>query len=286
MTDDEWKLIVARFAQRWPDNPMRPDGLRVYRETLNDLEADAVLVALGEIADAGRETPPPPRMIRACALTGAAQTTRASSHDEQHAVENVSPDLTAPSSAPLASTPETAPPAPASSAPPPSPGPELRVVPSARGASGAGAGARTPAPSGGIAISKERPVLVAVAAAAIVFMSCFMEWISVPFGSVAGSSTGDGKIVMILAAIGVALVLISTAKRAFAIGSGLLGVACVAIAIVDMNNIESELGDSGLGEIASVGTGLYLALIASIVWTAAAAISGLEQKGTASKQGA
>lgn len=285
MTDDEWNVIVARFARRWPDNPMRPGGLSVYRETLDDLEPDRVSAAVEEIAGAGRETLPPPRMIRAraLALADVVQSQSCFSHHGRDTAAGANPDLSVQPSAGVRPASDVPPPPSVSS---PRPGPEMRVVAASSGASGARPGARAPGAPGGIAISKERPVVVAVAAAAVVFISCFMEWISIPFGSVAGSSTGDGKIVMILAAIGVAMVLISTAKRAFAIGSGLLGVACVAIAIVDMNNIQSELGDSGLGEIASIGTGLYIALIASIVWTGAAAISGLEQKGSASQRSA
>ena len=228
MNDDDWGVVARRLGEMWPTQLTDADRA-TYRDTLGDLDAAEVLVALSEARN-GNGTPPAPDALRERALALAA-----------------APPATPPAAYP--------PPMAAASTPARNAGPSV---------------------PGGIAIRKSRFVYAAGIAAAVVFISCFMPWVSSPFVDVAGSSTDDGKVVLLLAALGVGVVLLSTARVVFAISSAVLGVVCAIVMIVDLGDIQSSLADDD--GFVSAGAGLYLGLVAAVIWVVAAVFSGLEQR--------
>lgn len=117
----------------------------------------------------------------------------------------------------------------------------------------------------------------AVGAAAVAFLSCFLSWVDSPFVSVAGSQTEDGKIVMVIAALGALALFISSARMAFTIISGLLALASAGITVYHLVDIESGLTEE-LEGLVSTGAGLWIGFIASVVWLVAAVVSGLPAK--------
>lgn len=75
MRYDEWQPIARRIAAAWPAFGADPETERVYYQVLQDVDAQAVERAVDEAMREGRESPPPPGVIRDRALgirTGAA----------------------------------------------------------------------------------------------------------------------------------------------------------------------------------------------------------------------
>jgi hypothetical protein len=111
------------------------------------------------------------------------------------------------------------------------------------------------------------PRKTAIMAAAAVVVAVFLPWVSVFGLSVSGISTGDGKIVLVVAAV--ALVLLAAASRLVMwfevsrkladILSLIAGAICLLVAVADMNDFAA--------------IGLYVTLIASLAWTVSAAMT-------------
>ena len=108
---------------------------------------------------------------------------------------------------------------------------------------------------------------VALLASASIVIAVFLPWVSVFGISVSGISTGDGKLVLLVA--GAALVVLATrtrlvqwfdvSQRATDIASLAAALLCLLVAIADMSDFAAF--------------GLYVTLLASIAWTAAAALT-------------
>lgn len=264
MNDDDWGAISQRLSYAWPQQ-LNPESLEGYRTTLADLGAIGVMAAVDGFIRDNRDTVPPPAAIRARTL-----------------------ELVAP--APAASAPPgtpTSPPLPAStiediSAPavPALPAPTFADALAANVATTPGISVKPP-PSGAtyrVRIRKSPIVYAAGIAPAVVLISCFMPWVSAPLLSISGSATEDGKLVMALAAAGVGALWLSTARMAFTWVSAILGILSGVVMAVDLNNIQSRVAESGLDGFASPGIGIYIGLIASVVWVIAAALSGMETR--------
>jgi hypothetical protein len=72
---DEWQEIARRISAAWPAFGADPETERVYYQVLQDVDARAVERAVDESLREGRESPPPPGVLRDRALgirTGAA----------------------------------------------------------------------------------------------------------------------------------------------------------------------------------------------------------------------
>jgi hypothetical protein len=112
----------------------------------------------------------------------------------------------------------------------------------------------------------------ALIGAVAVIVGVFLPWVSVLGLSVSGISTGDGKIVLIVAAG--SLVLMAAAygvvswfdisQRLANIVSMAAGALCLIVSIADLNDFAA--------------IGLYLTLVASLVWTVAAAMTLFKRK--------
>jgi hypothetical protein len=115
------------------------------------------------------------------------------------------------------------------------------------------------------ALSTSRKAALLASAAAVV--SVFLPWVSVLGLSVSGISTGDGKVVLIVAAA--AFIVLGNQARLFSffdvsdrvanVVSAAAAALCLIVAIADMN------------EFAAIG--LYLLLLASVVWAVAAVVN-------------
>ncbi len=102
-----------------------------------------------------------------------------------------------------------------------------------------------------------------VSALAIV-VGVFLPWVSVLGISVSGISTGDGKLVLIVAAVALVFLAVDAglvswfevSHRLVSIVSLVAAALCLLVAIADLNDFAA--------------IGLYVTLIASITWVAAA----------------
>jgi hypothetical protein len=138
---------------------------------------------------------------------------------------------------------------------PTAPGPEAPLPPP--NPAEAPTGPRAPMP---------RPLIVALAAAAAAFVGSLMPWVSIGIISANGSD-GDGKIVLFGSLISAGLLMASTrgGKRYLIIG-GIAALICFATSLYDTIHVSQDhteiFGDT---ISASVGSGLWLDLIASTV---------------------
>lgn len=127
--------------------------------------------------------------------------------------------------------------------------------------------ARPPA-SGGFAslTTLERTIGIA---AAVVLVSAFLPWVSI-FGLSVSGINGDGGITLILALIGLAALAasrgigpVSIGRRATQVIQLLAGLLVVLVGLADLHGVSA--------------IGLYLTLLAGLVW-AGAAIAGLRRQ--------
>ena len=112
----------------------------------------------------------------------------------------------------------------------------------------------------------------ALIGSAAVVVGVFLPWVSVFGLSVSGISTGDGKIVLVVAAG--ALVLMAAASGLitwFAVSDRLANIASLAAAVLCLIVSMVDLND-----FAAIG--LYLTFIASLAWTIAAALIVFKRK--------
>ena len=112
----------------------------------------------------------------------------------------------------------------------------------------------------------------ALIGSAAVVVGVFLPWVSVFGLSVSGISTGDGKIVLVVAAG--ALVLMAAAAGLvtwFAVSVRLANIASLAAAVLCLIVSMVDLND-----FAAIG--LYLTFIASLAWTIAAALIVFKRK--------
>lgn len=68
MRYDEWRPIARRISAAWPAFGSDPETERVYYQVLQDVDARAVERAVDDALREGRESPPPPGVIRDRAL--------------------------------------------------------------------------------------------------------------------------------------------------------------------------------------------------------------------------
>ncbi len=108
--------------------------------------------------------------------------------------------------------------------------------------------------------------------AAAVIIAAFLPWAKVSatgfnFSVSVKGTSGDGKLTIVLAIIGLVLLFASAGKRGTLIGHTVAAALIAVIAILDVVDVKDTAG--GLVG-ASVGIGLWITLIAAIAWTALA----------------
>jgi hypothetical protein len=117
-----------------------------------------------------------------------------------------------------------------------------------------------------------RPLIVALAAAAAAFIGSLMPWVSIGIISANGTD-GDGKIVLFGALIPAGLLMASTrGGRRYLIVGEIAALICLATSLYDTIHVSQDHAEIFGGTIsASVGSGLWLDLIASAVLVGAIA---------------
>ena len=140
-------------------------------------------------------------------------------------------------------------------------------------------------PQGSITISAAQvPSFVAIGAGILVALGSLLSWASVSAGiinvSVAGTN-GDGKVTLvfgILAVIAV-IVFIKIPKVLWVAGAGVAFLVALGVSIYDMIHISStSVGNSVIQANVSIGIGLWLCLIASILGVAASVYIFVNQR--------
>lgn len=133
-----------------------------------------------------------------------------------------------------------------------------------------------------------RMVIGIIAAAVVVVIAAFLPWAEALGGivSVTGMS-GDGQITVVLGGIGILVGLYAWGvlggggrhRRKALITEVVLAVITLAIAIIDATNLSVQVGGidvsgtSGVDLSASIAVGLWLTLIAAIVWLVLSAVA-------------
>ena len=111
-----------------------------------------------------------------------------------------------------------------------------------------------------------RYIWVMGGAALLVFISTLMPWASLGFISINGTSTGDGKLAIVLAVVGLLLAIVALTgklRRTVSAIGALLAILAGFTCAYDASHRYS-------------GSGEWVGLLASIVW-AVAAISGIRR---------
>jgi hypothetical protein len=247
VTYQEWTGIADRIALIWATPPMTPERRATYFDVLRDLEAGRVRRAVDGLMREDHERVPPPGIIRS-RVTGSpteGQTRPAASAPPggtgQATPQPVTPGR--PAALPWADAPYP------SATPAPAPAP-----------------ATAPSPF-------SNPLVIGTCtAAAVAFIGCLLPWVTVFGGSIAGTRTDDGKIVLVLSILGLACYSLAGWRVVFACIQAVLGLLVALIGIYDTIDIERTLSDlDAFG--AGAGVGVYLVLIAGIAWVALALLS-------------
>lgn len=111
------------------------------------------------------------------------------------------------------------------------------------------------------------PRKVALVSSALAVVSVFLPWVSVLGLSVSGISTGDGKLVLIVAAAAFVVLanhagllsLFDVSGRVTSLVSAAAAALCLVVAVADLSDFAAS--------------GLYLLLLASVTWVVAAVIT-------------
>lgn len=128
------------------------------------------------------------------------------------------------------------------------------------------------------------PPLVAIGAGSLVVLGSLLAWATVSAGIInasAAGTDGDGKVTLIFGLVAIAAVAIFMKIRSvwLLIGAGVAFLVCLGVSIYDTINVSStHIGNSVIQAHVSVGIGLWLCLIASILGAATVAYMFANQR--------
>ena len=128
------------------------------------------------------------------------------------------------------------------------------------------------------------PPLVAIGAGVLVVLGSLLAWATVSAGIInasAAGTDGDGKATLIFGLVAIAAVVIFIKVRSvwLLIAAGVAFLVCLGISIYDTINVSStHVGNSVIQAHVSVGIGLWLCLIASILGVASMAYMFVNQR--------